>query len=354
MQFAGGRRGIGTVALSIGVVGVIIVGGTAYYLAAIISPHGPTDSHSEVTTTQNSDTRSSETSTVVQSTWSTASSNTFSSPADSTTTETGQTSNTYPQTQINMVVNQTIVDQAQACYGSLECNEEIYIFNMTVRNTGNQEFYFNELNLNLRTNGTALYGVSYLVYAIQSPASGRSHELPSSAIPPRGKIAGEEGFEVPNNEVPTQLVYKDAYSGVNVTAVTPSPTSWVSEVVTFGAASIGPQDLECGNSGNINQPVCFTATYAGMNSSHLGSADYFTGEKMGFTITITLGAGSGSPGTVLVHSDVVGFDITGITAPECLGGSSSCTNWVVDVYMVAQPGLSYYGTPALTVILQPA
>ena len=354
MQFAGGRRGIGTAVLAIGVVAVIAVAGTAYYLAAIMSPHGSTGSLSEDTTEQNHDTGTSEASTVIQSTRSTASSNTFQNQANSTTTETGQTSNTYPQTQIDMVVNQTIVDQAQACYGSLECNEEMYIFNMTVRNTGNQEFYFNDLNLHLRTNASSLYGVSYLVYAIQSPASGRSHELSSSTIPLGGKITGEEGFEVPNNEVPTQLVYQDAYSGVNMTAVTPSPTSWVSEVVTFGAASIGPQDLECGNSGNINQPMCFTATYAGMNSSLLGSADYFTGEKMGFTITITLGAGSGSPGTVLMHSDVVGFNIISITAPECLGGSGSCTNWVLDVYLVAQPGLSYYGSPALTVILQPA
>jgi hypothetical protein len=355
MQSRGGRRGTGAAALAVSVMAIIIAAGGVYYLTTTMGPHDSTRSYSEGTTEQPSTIQSSErwTSDSTTSSSSTTSSGTLSTATNSTT-ETSQASSSYTPIQISMFVNQTIMDRAQACYDSVECSSMIYIFNMTVRNTGTQEYHFNDLNLFLHTNGSTPYGVYPIVYAIQYPASGHQHEMPGVSIQPGGTIAGEEGFKVPSNEVPTELAYQDEYAGVNVTASTPPPTSWVSEVITFGAVSIAPPGLECSNVGNSNEPACFTATYTGMNSSILGSADYFTGERMGFTVTINLGAGSGSPGTVLVHSDVAGFAVTGITAPECTGGSGTCSTWVVDVYLVPQPGLSYYGTPALTAILQPA
>lgn len=354
MQYRSGKRGIGAVVLTIGLIAVFIVAGGGYYLATSMGPHQLTGSHSEDSTEQTSLLQTSTASTPPSTTSSSTSSSTVSGATESTTTETTQTSSSYAPFQISMIVNQTIVDQAQACYDSAGCTEAMYIFNMTVTNTGTQDFSFNDLNLYLRTNGTTLYETYALVYAIEFPASGHPDGLSGNNIQPGGKIAGEEGFKIPANEVPKQLVYQDVFAGVNATADIPAPTSWVSEVVAFGAVSIAPPDLECGNVGNINEPECFTATYAGLNSSFLGSTDYFTGQRMAFVVTINLGAGSGSPGTVLVHSDVAGFAVTGITAPECTGGSGTCTMWVVNAYLVAQPGLSYYGTPALTVVLQPA
>lgn len=352
MQFTDGKRGIGTVALAAGVVAILIATSSVYYLVTTMGPHPLTGSLTESTTEQSSIVQTSENLTTAHSTSSTSSinsSNTFSSATNSTTIETSQTLSAYAPMQIGMVVNQTIVDQAQACYGSMGCSEAMYIFNMTVTNTGTQNYSFNELNLYLRTNGSTLYGTYPFVYAIDFPASGHPDGLPGGNIQPGGKIAGEEGFKIPISEVPTQLVYQDVYSDVNATADVPAPTSWVSEVVTFGAVSIAPPDLECGNAGST-ESVCFTANYGGMNSSLLGSADYFTGQVMAFNVTIFM-TGQGALLGVKVMSSIAAFDLVGYTALECTGGSPTCSQWTFDVYFTAEPGLSYYGTPALTILL---
>ncbi|HMD79370.1 MAG TPA: hypothetical protein VKF39_05230, partial [Nitrososphaerales archaeon] len=183
------------------------------------------------------------------------------------------------------------------------------------------------------------------------------HGLNSTDIAPGARIAGEEGFEIPASETPSNLLYQDQYAGVNATANVPPVSSWVSEVRTFGSASIWPTDMGCDAIGNDQQSLCYTATYTGMNHSIFGSADYFTGEVMAFDITLTLGKGQvgPSPGTVAVQSAVADFFVKGVSAPECIGGGSpTCTNWTVVVLLVPQPGISYYGDPALTVDLPPA
>jgi len=52
-----------------------------------------------------------------------------------------------------------------------------------------------------------------------------------------------------------------------------------------------------------------------------------------------------------VMSSIAAFDLVGYTALECTGGSPTCSQWTLDVYLTAEPGLSYYGTPALTILL---
>lgn len=349
MKCAGNKRGIGAASLAVSVIAILIATGSVYYLVTVTGPHSSTGSLTKNTTRQTPIVQTSENLTTIDSTGSIASSDAFSNTTDSTTIETSQTSSTYSPMQVSMVVNQTIVDQAQACYGSVGCREAMYIFNMTVTNTGTQNYSFDDLNLYLRTNGSTLYGTYLLVYAIQFPASGHPDGLPGGNIRPGEKIAGEEGFKIPINEVPRQLIYQDVYAGVNATADIPAPTSWVSEVVTFGAASIAPPDLECGNAGST-EPPCFTATYGGMNSSILGSADYFTGQVMAFNVTIFM-TGQGALLGAKVMSSIAAFDLVGYTALECTGGSPTCSQWTFDVYFTAEPGLSYYGTPALTILL---
>jgi len=261
---------------------------------------------------------------------------------------------------IRMVVNATILDGGQAyneCGNETGCNKMIYIFNMTVFNVGTQNYTFNELNLGLQTNTGKTYMTYPLVYAVETPANGHQHALKTTDISPGARTAGEEGFEIPSSETPKRLLYQDVYAGVNASADVPPVTSWVSEVSTFGSASIWPADMGCYATGNDQQSVCYTATYTGMNHSILASADYFTGEVMAFNITLSLGKGQvgPSPGTVAVQSNIAGFFVKGVSAPECIGGgSSSCQNWTVVVLLVPQPGVSYYGDPALTVSLPPA
>jgi len=143
------------------------------------------------------------------------------------------------------------------------------------------------------------------------------------------------------------LLFPDE-TGTNVTADVPQQTLWVSEVVTFGDVTIAPPDMGCGSSTG----VCFTAQYVGLNQSVLGSSDYFTGQKMAFQVTVSLGAGQANLLGLKITTSVGGFSIAGYTAFDCTGGTAgSCTAWTFDVYLIAQPGVSYWGTPALTVLL---
>jgi len=251
-----------------------------------------------------------------------------------------------------MVVNTTIVDRAQAvmqCGQEAGCNGVIYIFNITVTNVGGQNDTFNDFDMKLQTNSSTLYSTYPIVYAIQNPASGRPHPMPSPVtLAPGQGASGEEGFYVPLNESPVSLLFPDE-TGVNVTADVPQPTLWVSEVVTGpGDVSVAPPELACGSS----QGVCFDAQYVGLNQSLLGSADFFTGQKMAYQVTVSLGAGSANLGGVKITTSIGGFEIAGFTPFDCTGGTAgSCTSWTFDVYLTAQAGVSYWGSPALTVLL---
>jgi hypothetical protein len=252
-----------------------------------------------------------------------------------------------------MFVNSTIMDRAQSvmqCGQEAGCGYIIYIFNITVANTGLQADGFNDFDLRLQTNTSSLYGTYAYVYAIESPANGRPHPMQSPVdLAPGQRVSGEEGFQIPLSESPTELIYPDPVTGANITADIPAPTSWVTEVVTDGDVSIAPSDLACPSS---SQGACFTAQYEGLNDSYLGSADYFTGEKMAFQVTVNLGGGQAVLLGVKITSSVAGFELQGFTPFDCTGGTSdSCTAWTFDVYYTVQPGLSYWGSPALTVLL---
>ena len=304
-----------------------------------------TDSGSYTSTSSAWSSTSSENSTV--------SSQTVTSQSPTESTQTSSTSSPS----LSMTVNATILDQAQACAGSANCTSVIYILNMTVRNTGGQDCGFNELNLHLQTEAGNSYPTYPIVYAIQDPADGRSHAMPSPvSLAPGQSAAGEEGFDIPANETPETLVYQDW--NINASATIPQPSSWVSEVVTTGEASISPNYLSCSDPGNSQVQSCYTASFEGMNNSILGSADYFTGEVMAFQVSISLGKGPSpgpEPGTVTVESTITEFAVENVSAPQCVGSDpTGCTSWEVDVYLVIQPGLSYYGSPSLTVILPPA
>ena len=252
---------------------------------------------------------------------------------------------------LNLVVNTTIVDRAQAvmqCGREAGCTSMIYIFNITVTNVGGQNDTFSDFGLVLQTNSSALYHTYPIVYAIQSPATGRSLFMPSPiTLAPGQRASGEEGFDVPLNESPVSLQFPD-YNGAEVTADVPQPTLWVSEVVTFGDVTISPPDLACGTS----QGVCFTAQYTGLNESTLGSSDYYTGQKMAFEVTVFLGAGQANLGGLKIMTSVGGFTVAGYTSFDCTAGAAgSCSAWTFDVYLTAQPGVSYWGSPGLTVLL---
>jgi uncharacterized protein DUF4352 len=355
------RRGASTVVTAGIIIGVILLAGGGYFVETTLSPHPATGSTTGGSTEETSGYPTQSNLTSSQSTFATVSTVSSSYPSESSTTaQANQTSSASRLLAIRMEVNTTILDGGQAyneCGNETGCNRMIYIFSMTVFNVGIQNYTFNELNLYLQTNTGKTYMPYPIVYAIETPADGHQHALQTTDIAPGGRIAGEEGFEVPAGETPAQLLYQDVYAGVNATANLPSVTSWVSEVSTFGSASIWPADIGCYAIGNDQQSVCYTAMYTGMNHSILASSDYFTGEVMAFNITLSLGKGDVglSPGTVAVRSNIAGFFVKGVSAPECIGGtSSSCQNWTVVVLLVPQPGVSYYGDPALTVSLPPA
>jgi len=98
---------------------------------------------------------------------------------------------------LNMVVNTTIVDRAQAvmqCGQEAGCNGMIYIFNITVTNVGGQNDTFSDFDLKVQTNSSTLYGTYPIVYAIQDPASGHPHAMPSPVtLAPDQRASGEEG-----------------------------------------------------------------------------------------------------------------------------------------------------------------
>ena len=276
-------------------------------------------------------------------------------------TESNETSSSTASVALGLYVNSTILDAAQAydsCGGVVGCTDVIYILNLTVANLGSQTYGFNDLNLLLETNTSNTYEYFAMVYAIQSPANRHPHSIQATSLQPGQKITGEEGFEIPTVQSPSRLLYDDPYAGLNLSANIPPVSAWVSEVVTDGSASISPNYLSCDDPGNGQVQSCYTASYSGMNSSVLGSADYFTGEVMAFQVSISLGKGPSpgpAPGTVAVRSSIASFFVKEVTAPQCAGSDpSGCTSWIVDVFLVPQPGLSYFGSPALTVDLPPA
>jgi len=342
------------------IIWAVLFAGVVYFVEVGLSPHPATGPAVRSQTEQTSTYPIYQSSSTSQSAYASSFSASAASGESVSTGSTGETTSTSSELGIAMVVNATILDAGQAydeCGNSTGCDRMIYIINMTVFNTGMQGYTFNELDLRLKTDAGNTYPTYPIVYAIMFPANGHPHPLQTTETEPGTRTAGEEGFEIPSSASPTQLLYQDPYAGVNATANVPPVTSWVSEVSTVGEASIWPSDMLCGAIGNDQQPLCYTATYVGMNHSILGSADYFTGEVMAFNVTLTLGKGQvgPSPGTVAIRSAISAFFVKHVFAPQCVGGvTESCENWTIVVLLVPEPDVSYYGDPNLTVSLPPA
>jgi hypothetical protein len=207
----------------------------------------------------------------------------------------------------------------------------IYIVFTNETNAGGQPWVVNFTTFEAVSNTSSTYS------EIQVPFSG----INSSASIPAGKSTTLQlSFQMPSNQRPVKLIYKDSATGTNTSVDVPVPTSWVSKFTDISdVVKVGTGNYVVGI---IAYAVLLNTTYASSSGDGRAVYRFFTGQKVTVGIEVEYYKSPSAPQNITINSinGTDGFKVISVepTLPVQMTGWGSRAEVQVTF---AAPAMSY-------------